>query len=32
MSSEQISSNELRPMTEIQAAQTRRFITELEQD
>ena len=32
MSSEQVSSDELRPMTDIQAAQTRRFITELEQD
>ena len=32
MSSEQVSSDELRPMTDIQAAQTRRFITQLEQD
>ena len=32
MSSEQVSSDELRPMTDIQAAQTRRFITELERD
>lgn len=32
MSSEQVSSSELRPMTEIQAGQTRRFIKELEQD
>ena len=32
MSNEQASTDELRPMTPIQAAQTREFIAELEQD